>query len=120
MRHRAFQTGAQRSGAPPVEHRIDCALQIGKVQTGQSSTEDPYAGWRNDGLLAGLGQIVAFEREDGSIALITWDGECTKVWAKFNSAPLRPLVHMRKHMVEALAIDQSRPDGFIMVICFAR
>lgn len=106
----------------PPEHHIDHVSQIsiGSGTTSNADRVDPSSGWRLDGLLATLGQVVAYEREDGGMALSTWDGTTTTVWAKFDVAPLPDMLDMREHMIEAVAIEQPRPAGFIMVICFAR
>jgi hypothetical protein len=84
----------------------------------KAARRDPREEWRRDGLLAGIGEVVAYERADGSMAVSTWDGEDITVWARFDVSPLPRLNSMRRHMVEAVSVELPRPPGFIRVICF--
>jgi hypothetical protein len=107
----------------PVEYPIGQATQVSlglAMPPSPAVARDPSADWKVEGLLAGLGPVVGYEREDGSMALSSWAGETRSVWAKFEVTPVPPLVYMRQHMVEAVDVTRPRPPGFIRVICFAR
>lgn len=104
----------------PVERRIDGITQLSDgMGAGASMAADAACGdstgWRVNGLLATLGAVVAYERAEGGMALSSWDGASSIVWAKFDVDPLPDLAYMRKHMEDAVAIDQPRPPGFITI-----
>jgi len=73
-----------------------------------------------DGLLSSLGPAVAYEREDGSMALSTWDCASISVWAQLDVPSVPALASIRQHMIKAVPFDQPRPPGFIRVICVRR
>lgn len=107
----------------PVEYSIGAIGQVGMRRIKLEETPLPAAPESPlcvDGFLAELGSVVAYEREDGSMALTTWEGETVNAWVKFDISPRPALIYMRKHMIEAVPLHLPRPEGFIRVICFKR
>lgn len=105
-----------------IEYRSGRTVQLPMLRSSSeeqnAARRDPREEWRRDGLLAGIGEVVAYERADGTMAVSTWDGEDVTVWARFDVSPLPRLNSMRRHMVEAVDVELPRPPGFIRVICF--
>lgn len=72
--------------------------------------------------LANVGEVVAYDRPDGSRALSTWDGDTIDVWALFKPGPVPFLAFMRSDMVAAYEpiAGVAPPAGLVPCICFVR